>query len=202
MAATYSADFEKALAVGRPPTVAALFPNSKALIVSGKVVDRAMVAKGNAIAMAANGRNYFVIRGALLAAQRANCPMIIEIAVASSPTVSEIRDPHTVRANTDRPKLSVPKGKSQLGPSNAGPLQGQVTFSASRSAISGAPTATRMKKIRMISPAMPIPFLRYTRQILASERRRRAHTIARELRGAPGGGVGWRSAPGGGPSAA
>src|SRR5512136_789008 len=76
----YAADFEKALQVGRPPNIKALFPNSKALIVSGKVVDRAMMAKGKAIAMAANGRNYFVIRGALAAAQRANCPLIIEIA--------------------------------------------------------------------------------------------------------------------------
>jgi len=80
MAAQYSADFEKALQVGRPPNIKKLFPNSKALIVSGKVVDRAMLAKGKAIAMAANGRNYFVIRGALMAAQRANCPLIIEIA--------------------------------------------------------------------------------------------------------------------------
>lgn len=78
--APYSADFEKALQVGRPPTIQQLFPNSKALIVSGKVVDRAMLAKGKAITMAANGRNYFVIRGALMAAQRANCPVIIEIA--------------------------------------------------------------------------------------------------------------------------
>jgi fructose-bisphosphate aldolase class II len=39
-----------------------------------------MLAKGNAIAMAANGRNYFVIRGVLKAAQRANAAVIIEIA--------------------------------------------------------------------------------------------------------------------------
>jgi len=39
-----------------------------------------MAAKGNAIAMAANGRNYFVIRGALQAAQRANTALIIELA--------------------------------------------------------------------------------------------------------------------------
>jgi fructose/tagatose bisphosphate aldolase len=57
-----------------------LFPNSKALIVSGKYIDRAMLAKGQAIAMAANGRNIFVIRGALAAAQRANSVIIIEIA--------------------------------------------------------------------------------------------------------------------------
>jgi fructose-bisphosphate aldolase class II len=80
MAASYSADFEKALQVGRPPNIRELFPNSKALIVSGKVVDRAMLAKGKALAMAANGRNYFVIRGVLKAAQKANSAVIIEIA--------------------------------------------------------------------------------------------------------------------------
>ena len=76
----YAQDFEKALQVGRPPNIQALFPNSKALIVSGKAVDRAMRAKGNAIAIAANGRNSFVIKGALKAAQRANAALIIEIA--------------------------------------------------------------------------------------------------------------------------
>ena len=76
---TYTTDFEKALQF-RPPTIRHLFPNSKALIVSGKVIDRAMIAKGHAIAMAANGRNYFVVRGALMAAQRANAALIIEIA--------------------------------------------------------------------------------------------------------------------------
>jgi fructose/tagatose bisphosphate aldolase len=74
------ADFEKALAVGRPPNIVKLFPNSKALIVSGKVIDRALRAKGKAMTIAANGRNNFVIRGALLAAQRANAAIIIEIA--------------------------------------------------------------------------------------------------------------------------
>ena len=75
-----SADFEKALQIGRPPNVAQCFPNSRALIVSGKFIDRAMLAKGDAIAIAANGRNSFVIRGALKAAQRANSALIIEIA--------------------------------------------------------------------------------------------------------------------------
>ena len=75
-----SSDFEIALEVGRPPNVKNLFPNSKALIVSGKFIDQAMLAKNNAIAMAANGRNSFVIRGALMAAQRANAALIIEIA--------------------------------------------------------------------------------------------------------------------------
>nr|MBC8457019.1 class II fructose-bisphosphate aldolase [Deltaproteobacteria bacterium] len=75
-----STDFEMALKIGRPPNVKKLFPNSRALIVSGKFIDRAMLAKGKAITMAANGRNNFVIRGALQAAQRANAAIIIEIA--------------------------------------------------------------------------------------------------------------------------
>ncbi len=75
-----SAKFEKALEVGRPPNVRKLFPNSRALLVSGKVVDRAMRAKGAAMAIAANARNRFVIYGALRAAQRANAAVIIEIA--------------------------------------------------------------------------------------------------------------------------
>ena len=73
-------DFTQALKVGRPPNIVRLFPHSRALIVSGKYIDRAMLAKGKAIAMAANGRSHLVIRGALQAAQRANACMIIEIA--------------------------------------------------------------------------------------------------------------------------
>jgi fructose/tagatose bisphosphate aldolase len=76
----YSADFQRALEIGRPPNIAYLFPNSKALIVSGKFIDLAMIEKGKAIAMAANGRNSFVIRGALRAAQKANACLIMEIA--------------------------------------------------------------------------------------------------------------------------
>lgn len=72
--------FEKALEIGRPPNIKSLFPNSKALIVSGKYIDRAMLTKGNAISMAANGRSLFVVLGALKAAQRANSAIIIEIA--------------------------------------------------------------------------------------------------------------------------
>jgi fructose-bisphosphate aldolase class II len=75
-----SADFEKALQIGRPPNIVRLFPNSKALIVSGRVIDRAMRARGKAVTLAANGRNYFVVRGALAAAQRAGAPLIVEIA--------------------------------------------------------------------------------------------------------------------------
>jgi len=75
-----SAEFEKVLKIGRPPNVVQLFPNSKALIVSGKMIDRAMIEKKNAMTIAANGRNHFVIRSALSAAQRANAAIIIEIA--------------------------------------------------------------------------------------------------------------------------
>jgi len=74
------ADFDKALAIGRPPNIRKLFPNSRALIVSGKVIDRAMLMKGQAMTIAANARNRFIIHGALRAAQRANAAIIIEIA--------------------------------------------------------------------------------------------------------------------------
>ncbi|MBN1635215.1 MAG: class II fructose-bisphosphate aldolase, partial [Deltaproteobacteria bacterium] len=67
-----------------PPNIRKLFPNSKALIVSGKVIDRAMLAKGGAMTIAANGRNSIVIRGSLLAAQKANAAIIIEIARSES----------------------------------------------------------------------------------------------------------------------
>ncbi|MBW2466089.1 MAG: class II fructose-bisphosphate aldolase [Deltaproteobacteria bacterium] len=80
MAQISGKDFSRAVEIGRPPNVVKLFPNSQALIVSGKVVDRAMMAKGKAMTIAANGRNYFVIRGALAAAQKANSAIIIEIA--------------------------------------------------------------------------------------------------------------------------
>ncbi len=74
------ADFKQCLQVGRPPNVRTLFPNSKALLVSGKYIDRAMLRKGQAICLAANARNSFVLKGALLGAQRANACLIIEIA--------------------------------------------------------------------------------------------------------------------------
>lgn len=73
-------DFEKALEIGRPPNITKLFPNSRALLVSGKVIDRALRAKGKAMTIAANGRNQVVVRGALMAAQKANAAIILEIA--------------------------------------------------------------------------------------------------------------------------
>jgi fructose/tagatose bisphosphate aldolase len=80
ISANYSSEFETALDLGRPPNIKKLFPNSKALIVSGKYIDQAMLIKGNCMTIAANGRNSFVIRGSLAAAQRANAAIIIEIA--------------------------------------------------------------------------------------------------------------------------
>jgi fructose/tagatose bisphosphate aldolase len=76
--------FEQALAFGRPPNIQELFPNSQALIVSGKVIDRACLKKGKCMTIAANGRNIFVIEGALKAAQRANAALILEIARSES----------------------------------------------------------------------------------------------------------------------
>ncbi len=73
-------DFKQAVAVGRPPNIRKLFPHSQALIVSGKVIDRAMLLKGRSMTIAANARNSFIIRGALKAAQRADAALIIEIA--------------------------------------------------------------------------------------------------------------------------
>ncbi|MDJ0781046.1 MAG: class II fructose-bisphosphate aldolase [Desulfosarcinaceae bacterium] len=72
--------FQMALKVGRPPNIQRLFPNSQALLVSGGFIDKAMLAKGSAISIAANGRSHLIIRGVLRAAQRANSALIIEIA--------------------------------------------------------------------------------------------------------------------------
>ena len=38
--ASKNSDFEKALEIGRPPNIVKLFPHSRALLVSGKVIDR------------------------------------------------------------------------------------------------------------------------------------------------------------------
>ena len=61
-------DFGKLIRVGRPPNIVKRFPNSQALIVSGKVIDQALLKKGGAMTIAANGRNSLVIRGTLMAA--------------------------------------------------------------------------------------------------------------------------------------
>jgi len=79
-----NSDFEKLIQTGRPPNIVKRFPNSQALLVSGKVIDQAMIKKGQAMAIAANGRNPFVIEGALKAAQRADAVLLIEIARSES----------------------------------------------------------------------------------------------------------------------
>ncbi|MCP3940343.1 MAG: class II fructose-bisphosphate aldolase [Desulfobacteraceae bacterium] len=76
----YSEEFNTALNYGRPPNIKKLFPNSKALIVSGKYIDQAMLKKGRCMTIAANARSSFVLRGTLAAAQKANAAIIIEIA--------------------------------------------------------------------------------------------------------------------------
>ena len=88
MANIYNDEFQTILDYGRPPNVKKCFPNSKALIVSGKFIDQAMLAKGGCMTIAANGRSSFVIRGVLAAAQRANAAVIIEIARSEGGTAA------------------------------------------------------------------------------------------------------------------
>jgi len=68
----------------RPETIKRLFPDSKALIVSGKVIHATMVKLREegikCMTISANGRNEWVIEGALRAADRTNSAIIIEIA--------------------------------------------------------------------------------------------------------------------------
>ncbi|MBW2453512.1 MAG: class II fructose-bisphosphate aldolase [Deltaproteobacteria bacterium] len=68
----------------RPENVKKLFPDSKTLIVSGKVIHAAQEkrrASGKpALTIAANGRNDWVIEGALRAASRTGAVLLVEIA--------------------------------------------------------------------------------------------------------------------------
>ena len=82
----HSPEYSKLIEIGRPPNIQKLFPHSRALLVSGKVIDRALAAKGRAMTIAANGRNNLIIRGVLMAAQRANAAIIIEIAKSEGGT--------------------------------------------------------------------------------------------------------------------
>ena len=102
-------DFEQALKIGRPPNITRLSPNSKALIVSGKFIDRAMLKKGKCMAIAANGRNYFVIRGAILAAQRTNAALLAQHVPSGSTVLTKayvaagvvaLHDCHVVASDT------------------------------------------------------------------------------------------------------
>jgi hypothetical protein len=104
-------------------------------------------------------------------------PIVIEIAVASSPTVSETREPQIVRVRTERPKLSVPSGYFSDGGEKGIPLQGQVAFRPSLLASSGAKIATRTNRISTARPIMPSVFFRYVFQILPAETRRLVQAI-------------------------
>jgi fructose/tagatose bisphosphate aldolase len=83
-----SPEYAKLIEIGRPPNIKKLFPNSKGLIVSGKVIDRALMAKGHSMTIAANARNHLIIRGVLAAAQRADAAVIIEIAKSEGGSTS------------------------------------------------------------------------------------------------------------------
>ncbi|HAR62495.1 MAG: hypothetical protein DKM50_02690 [Candidatus Margulisiibacteriota bacterium] len=87
--------FEKALEIGRTPNVQAAFPKSRTLLVSGEVIQKAMEMKGNAMSIAVNGRNSWVIEGALRAAQKANSALIIEIA-KSEGGIEKAYCPHNI----------------------------------------------------------------------------------------------------------
>jgi hypothetical protein len=87
-------------------------------------------------------------------------PMVTEMRVATSPTMSEGRDPHTVSVKTDRPKLSVPNGNWRLGGCRGVPVHVHVGSRPSLLAISGAKTATAMKKARTMRPIIPSLFFR------------------------------------------
>src|SRR3972149_2584327 len=67
-------------------------------------------------------------------------PIRIEISVAKNPTSSEIRDPHTVSANTDRPRSSVPNGNPRLGGWSGGPVEGHDGCGCSSSGGGGGET--------------------------------------------------------------
>ncbi len=75
--------YEEALQY-RPDTIKNLFPDSKALIVSGKYVHEAILRKERTgkkcLTIAANGRNPWVIEGTLRAAAKTNSVVLIEIA--------------------------------------------------------------------------------------------------------------------------
>ncbi len=83
-----SPEYAKLVEIGRPPNIKKLFPNSRALIVSGKVIDRALLSKGQSMTIAANARNQLIIEGVLAAAQKAEAGVIIEIAKSEGGSIS------------------------------------------------------------------------------------------------------------------
>src|SRR6266480_2950461 len=100
--------------------------------------------------------------------------MTTVMSVAASPTMIEILDPQIVSARTERPRSSVPSGYCQEGGDRIGP-DAHVGDSSHRLAKRGAKIATRTKKTKIPSPAIPILLFRYCRQV------RRAASFLRVL---------------------
>ena len=55
--------FDNALQIGRPPTIVKLFPNSKAMLVSGKFIDQAMLALSTYVGHARVTNTYWYLSG-------------------------------------------------------------------------------------------------------------------------------------------
>src|SRR3954453_6292100 len=108
-------------------------------------------------------------------------PITIEIAVANSPTNSEIRDPQISRVSTDRPVSSVPSGYSADGGSSTPPVA-LVTSRPSGLASSGANTATNTKRVSSTSPNTPARFDRNRRHVLRAAAARRRRVTCRGVR--------------------
>ncbi len=72
-------DFRKLIEMRRPPNMRQDFPPSQALLVRGKVIGRAMIAKIKVMIIAANKRSFLVIGEALKAAKRATAASYIII---------------------------------------------------------------------------------------------------------------------------
>ena len=89
--------------------------------------------------------------------------MIIDSAVAQSPTSRETRAPQMTSASTLRPESSVPRGKDSDGPSKIPPVA-LVTSSSDLGKSSGARRASSTKTIRTIRPSMPPRSLRNSAQ--------------------------------------
>src|SRR4051794_22179665 len=113
------------------------------------------------------------------------------MAVASSPTSSEIRAPQISSVRTERPLSSVPSGKEADGGTRTPPVA-FVTCNPSLLASNGANSATRMNTVRMPSPRTPARLLRNSRQVRRADAVRLRRRSWRALRPAATGGA-WTS---------
>src|SRR5580765_3223424 len=99
-------------------------------------------------------------------------------AVAAKPTIIEILVPQIVSESTERPRLSVPNRNLPDGDAYCGLFGWQVGERSQWLARRGAKIATRMKKIRIPSPIIPILFLRNIFHTRPAAAFRRALAIA------------------------